>query len=584
MNDAFEPVDLHLAETLLRLSGSTDEELRQALLLLSYHTRNGHVCIDLRALPPGAPGDPRDSFPWRFIKALPKSTLVGLDRHRSTPLVVEGDSLLYFRRMREHELTTASRLRNLAMPLSFGAPDVRLLPRETETTAGTRTTPKADVPDPAARALELVLQRRLLVVTGGPGTGKTTVTAAVLAGMLMTTPGLRVALAAPTGKAAARLRDSLQQAFGRLIPGDDPRPAIPDVKTLHRLLGRRMHSASFLHNETNPLNCDLVVVDEASMIDLPLFAGLLAALPPDARLVLAGDRYQLASVEAGTVLGDLCSVTESSDATGSLFAEAGELARCILELEKNYRFGEDSGISRLAKLVRHGDDAAALALLRAGGPDLTFLQDSASAQIDMQRVIMEGFRALGRSREPVECLKALDHFRILCAHRRGPGGVEELNAMARDVLLAEGVLRRTSGGVGGLEPLPILITRNDHRLRLFNGDLGVLLHDEEGRASVHFPGDEPGGTRRLPPERLPEHELSFATTVHKSQGSEFEEALLVLPPQSSPVLTRELIYTAVTRARRRFVLRGSETVLSEAVRLAIVRTSGLRRALLSGTD
>ena len=577
MDESFDPIDRHMAATLLRLSNSEDEELGEALRLLCHHTRNGHVCIDLRTLPPNGPGDGRASFSWRFIKSLSRSPLVGPDRHHTTPLVLEGESRLYLRRMREHELLTASLLRNLSIPTGSDPEDMRWGHSATE--ADTHR----EANDPGMRALELVRERRLVVLTGGPGTGKTTVTAAVLTAMLQAQPNLRVALAAPTGKAAARLRESLNASLQRLNATEGRRPDIPDVQTLHRLLGRRMHSASFLRNRSNPLACDIVVVDEASMVDLPLFAGLLAALPPQARLILAGDRHQLASVESGTVLGDLCSVTHAPQASGSLFDEAGELGRCIIELEKNFRFGPDSGIAELANRVRAGDDSAALRVLRSARTDLKYIPDSPSADRDLRRAIADGFSQLGESRDPAECLHALDRFRILCAHRRGRGGVEELNTLAREVLQAEGVLSRSGGGFGGLEPLPILITRNDHRLRLFNGDLGILLYDADGRAAVFFRSEESGGLRRFAPERLPEHELSFATTVHKSQGSEFAEALLVLPPESSPVLTRELVYTAITRARERFLLRGSEAVFGAAVRAAILRTSGLRRALLSNS-
>ncbi len=572
MDESFAAVDLHLADTLLRLAGSSDEELREAIRLLSFHTRKGHVCLDLRNLPPNGPGE-RRHFPARFVRSLSKSNLVGMDRHRGTPLVLDGESRLYFRRMREYELRTASRLRNLALPVPVEGDRAR---------AWSGPAPASSSgSEPLEQARRLIRERKLVVITGGPGTGKTTITAALLADLRAAWPGLRVELAAPTGKAAARLRQSLQSAFARLAEEGMVAPGelVPEVRTLHRLLGRSSISSLRRARET-PLSCDLLVIDEASMVDLPLFAAMLAALPEHARLILAGDRHQLASVEAGTVLGDLCSVTEQEESEPSLFTESAELARCIIELQHNYRFGADSGIAQLAAHVRRGDAGSALAVFERSPTDLTFLREAGEAR---RAEIVSGFRPLGEASDALQCLAALDGFRILCAHRRGPGGVEELNMYAREVLLREGILRRVAGGIGGLEPLPILVTRNDHRLRLFNGDLGVLLHDPSGEPYVHFAAEEPGQVRRVPPERLPEHELSFATTVHKSQGSEFDRAFLQLPPEPSPVLTRELIYTAATRARGRFLVCGTDDVFRAGVAAVVSRNSGLRAALLSGT-
>lgn len=548
----------------MRLSGEQDPRFGELIRLLSYHTRNGHVCINLRHLPGGGPGS-IVSFPQTFIRKLTRSALVGSDRQADRPLVLAEDSLLYFRRFREYELRTAARLRNLALP-------DRAAPSGMPSQAGPE------------RAAALAAWRKLVVITGGPGTGKTTTTARILVRLLGDEPQLRLLIAAPTGKAAMRLRDSLSSALALLDVSDELRARIPEVTTLHRLLGSRTFSARYRRNNANPLPCELLVIDEASMVDLPLFAAVLDALPKHARLVLSGDRYQLASVEAGTVLGDLCSVSdqpEGSTESIGLFSEAGTLRECIVELQKNYRFAEDSGIAMLASAVRSGDAKAAGQIL-ASGSEVVHLSGAVADAEHLGDCIAQGYAGLADASDPQVCLQALESFRILCAHRRGPGGVAALNELATEVLLQRGILTRTRAGIGGLQPLPILVTRNDYRLRLFNGDMGVLMYNEDGEALVHFSGNGDEPPRALPPERLPEHEVCFAMTVHKSQGSEFDRALLVLPEEVSPVLTRELVYTAITRARFAFLLFGDLGVFQAAVGRAVKRTSGLRRALLSG--
>jgi exodeoxyribonuclease V alpha subunit len=510
----------------------------------------------------------------------------------------------------------------------------------------------SDEPDWQKLACALAVRSRLAIITGGPGTGKTSTVARLLVLLLalskdeQTAP--RIGLAAPTGKAAARLTQSLRAALDGL-----PWPALPGgaalrerllagigagAVTLHRLLGARLYRPV-----SEPLPLDVLVVDEASMIDLALMDTLLAALPPAARLTLLGDKDQLASVEAGAVLGELCRRAEGGHygaaACAWLAACTGvpppeplrdaaglPLDQAVAMLRTSHRFGADSGIGRLAAAVHAGDAAAVRALLAAqlsdvrraelGAGDLSrdpalraLLLDQAeasSAQFlhalratrpapDAPRAVWDGWAA--------QLLRELGRFQLLCALREGPWGVAVLNAAIETLLRETGLLAAaTDGGSSrgdgrndGTSPdawyagRPVLVTRNDAALGLMNGDVGLALRiparfGASGQPDpaaglalrVAFPGDS-GGVRWLSAARLPAVETVWAMTVHKAQGSEFEHAALLLPDRMTPVLTRELIYTGLTRARQRFTLigpAGVDAVLAQALARRVRRSGG----------
>jgi exodeoxyribonuclease V alpha subunit len=443
--------------------------------------------------------------------------------------------------------------------------------------------------------------KRFSVITGGPGTGKTFTIARILA-ILAGQPGgdrLRVKLAAPTGKAAGRLLDSLRQAREALELAPGPSAVIPDdVSTIHRLLRPVYGTPHFRHNRNDPLPIDVLIVDEASMVDLALMAKLLEAVPAAARVIIVGDKDQLASVEAGSVLGDICGrdrprgfSPEFSAAVGRLTeaaalpaAEAAApLDDCIVELRHSYRFSERGSIGELSRAVNRGDGECALAILADPGDEgVEWLQPAAGVDslAAMEERILRGYGTGPAERDPESMLQALGRFRVLCAHNVGAFGAQFFNRFAERVLTERGVIR-ASAGSPWYTGRPVLITRNDYTLGLFNGDIGIALpsgRDGGGSLWVHFPGSE-GETRLVPPFRLPPHETVYAMTVHKSQGSEFEEVLLILPPKDSPALTRELVYTAMTRARSRIVLWGNRRVLETAVGRRIERATGLREAL-----
>jgi exodeoxyribonuclease V alpha subunit len=428
------------------------------------------------------------------------------------------------------------------------------------------------------RAGEVALRGRLTLVTGGPGTGKTW-TAARLLVLLQALHGrsapLRVALAAPTGKAAARLKQSIQQALQDLRPalGRDAVALAPwadqlgSARTLHALLGPRPGTRRFRHDAANPLPLDLLFVDEASMVHLELMARLLDALPPQARLVLLGDPHQLASVEAGAVLADLC--------------QAPLLAPRTVALRESRRF--QGAIGTLAQAVHAGDGAAALAALQADATGALALQSprdpAALLPLAVQgyRPMLEAVHGLGApAGRAAAALRAFDGFRLLCALREGPWGVEGLNAAVERALAEAGLLSGRGEWYAGR---PVMLLRNQPALGLFNGDIGLVLPGEDGAPRVWFA--EGDALRAVAVGRLERVETAFAMTVHKSQGSEFGHVALVLPPDDGPLLTRELVYTGLTRARERFTLVAPQPpLLARAVARQTRRLGGLAGRLL----
>ena len=463
-------------------------------------------------------------------------------------------------------------------------------------------------------ACALALRGRLTVVTGGPGTGKTWTAARmlVLLQALHTGPQpLRVALAAPTGKAAARLRQSFESALADLranlvddLPAAqtlDPGPA----RTLHALLGVRPGTRQFVHDAARPLDLDLLFVDEASMVHLEMMASLLQALPPQCRLVLLGDRDQLASVEAGAVLGDICGHAQPGGQpaysaataqwvealTGQLLphtapGDGHALAQQTVALRHSRRFG--GPIGALARAVNAGDTVAAQALLAGDGTAAVMraeLRDTAEAAALAAAGYGDYTQMLARrpgeraAFEPwvQQLLGAFDTMRVLCALREGPWGVTGLNAAIEQALSTQGLIARRGEWYEGR---PVLVTRNDPALAVFNGDIGIVL-----RSPALQPGDasslrvwfrDGDGLRSIAVGRLVQLQTAWAMTVHKSQGSEFAKVLLVLPGQDSPVLTRELLYTGVTRARSAFTLAGPAGMpLEAAIGRRTRRLSGL---------
>ena len=595
-------LDHALAQSLRRLDRDTPDAVLAAAALASLAVAKGHAGVRLGAADglveaeiawPDADAWTRQLAASRWVDTPDDATAVA-DPH--APLVLEG-GLLYLRRYREYERALALGLQRIAtQPVpEAGIEPLALL--------FARLFPQATHDDRQALAAALALRHALLLVTGGPGTGKTTTTARLL--VLLVAQALhagraspRIALAAPTGRAAERMAESVRQAVQALAAmgvDADLLAALPTSgTTLHRLLGTIPDSPRFRHDGDNPLPFDVVVVDEASMIDLPLMAKLVDAVASGTRLVLLGDPDQLPSVEAGDVLAAILGAAGEGDAMGrgdadvlrpllgdadstSVLAQEGGEARfpgIRVHLQRGWRQSEALDLAPLAAAVREGDADAALAQLRAGTLSNVHFHEGLADPLELQRDdLLAHFRALGHAATPADALAQSTRLRLLTAVREGPQGARTLNARI-ERLLAEG------GGAGRapqghFQGQLLIVTENSYRHRLFNGDIGVCLRDAAGTLVAWFPGDDAGNPRAFHPAALPAHESAFAMTVHKAQGSEFDTVWLLLPARGNRVLSRELVYTGITRARRALHVAGSEAVIREALVRHAGRWSGL---------
>ncbi|AZD83607.1 MULTISPECIES: exodeoxyribonuclease V subunit alpha [Pseudomonas] len=629
-----------------------DPLVLMAAALTSHQLGHGHVCLDLfetlkepdfaLSLPPE--GDLQSTaavLPSQVLatlegahwcKALAASRLVALaadqsEQARQRPLVLSGKRL-YLRRYWAYERRIDNALRQRLAVQEETPADLA------ERLGGLFGAAKATGPvDWQKLACALATRGAFSIITGGPGTGKTTTVVRLLA--LLQAPAveagkpLRIRLAAPTGKAAARLTESISLQVRSLSVDDSVREKIPsDVTTVHRLLGNRPGTRHFRHHAGNRLPLDVLVVDEASMIDLEMMANLLDALPVHARLVLLGDKDQLASVEAGAVLGDLCRDAEAGwyspqtrnwleAVSGEQLADSGlqednvgthPLAQQVVMLRHSRRFGEGSGIGQLARWVNQQQAEEARRLLAARShADLYGLSLKGEQDRALERLLLEGhgdgpqgyrhYLSLLRGQRPPadtaledprwtawarDVLQAFDQFQLLCAVRKGPWGVEGLNQRITAALFKARLIESDQQWYEGR---PVLMTRNDYGLGLMNGDIGIALKlpEHEGAQNgrrvlrVAFPrNDGQGGVRFVLPSRLNDVETVYAMTVHKSQGSEFAHTALILPEALNPVLTKELIYTGITRAKDWFsLIEPRAGVFEEAVRRKVKRLSGL---------
>jgi exodeoxyribonuclease V alpha subunit len=596
-------LDAEVARGLGRITGESHPEVLLAAAVTSRATRLGHVCLDLAdatALATDEAGVVHAALPAAaaWAELLAGSPLVGPPDRRDTPLVLAG-SRLYLRRYFAYEERLARHLGARIGGLDDRV-DGKLLREGLDRLFGRQA---GDARDLQRLAALVAVLRGFCIISGGPGTGKTTTVTKILAllqeqAVARDGRKLQIVLVAPTGKAAARLRESIEKARDGLACTPAIQSLIPsDATTIHRRLSPMAGSTTrFWHDEGNPLACDVMLVDEASMVDLPLMTRLLDALPEGARLILLGDRNQLASVETGAILGDLCGpATEpafSADFARRVFELVGEevprqrahappIADCVVQLEKSWRFGEESGIRRLALAINAGDADDAVRLLESGDyPDIAVRPGPTDKTLgaELAASVVEGYRGYLAEAGPVEAAGALGSYRVLTAHRTGPFGVEALNPRIEEVLEETGLLRTRGRWYAHR---PVLVMENDYAVGLFNGDVGVVLPDA-GEMRVHFVGAD-GHDRALAPSRLPRHETVFAMTVHKAQGAEVGEVAFVLPGGATRVLTRELVYTAVTRAMGRVVVFGAGEVLRAAVRRGVRRASGLRERVWPGS-
>lgn len=606
-------IDEQLARGVVRMAGESRPEVLLAAALASRAVRNGHVCLDLArvAAPEGgaaalaladAAGVPL-ALPLPslddWLAALGTSRVVG-GTSDVTPLVLDGERL-YLRRYFRYETRLAEQLAQRIAHLDTTVDGKAL--RASLDRLFPRTGLASGELDLQRLAALVAVARRFCIISGGPGTGKTTTVVKILAllaeqALLAGRKKLHVTLVAPTGKAAARLREAILEQRAKLDVEERIRAIVPDeTSTIHRALKPIAGTLSrFQHHADNPLPTDVLLVDEASMVDLALMARLVDALPPHARLILLGDRNQLASVEAGAVFGDLCGAARAvgfsrafaehvGKLTGDELPVAGDgeasIGDCVVQLRRNYRYPAGSGIAALAQAINDGDAEGVLAVLAAGYEDVKHFPSPPAGEDGLgdalRAGVVAGYGPYLREKEPRACFEAFGRFRVLAAHRRGAHGVERLNALIAEALAGEGMLEASGPWYARR---PVMVRENDYQVGLFNGDVGLVLPDaEDGDAArVWFFGPE-GGGRKLAPSRLPAHETVFAMTVHKAQGSEFDDVAVVLPSESSTILTRELLYTAVTRTRRCISNFGAIDAISAAVNAPIARSSCLRETL-----
>jgi len=607
------PIDIHFARFVTRLHGRPDDDVFLAAALVSRATTGGDVCLDLAAaaetqLVAAAPGRRGVTCPplsgWR--KKLVRSPAVGRPG-RLCPLIIDDRDRLYLYRYwnYEHELAGAI---NRRMAQEVSGIDLKVLKDGLQK----YFPPSGGHPvDWQKIACLCAVTRKLSVISGGPGTGKTFLIAGLLALILEQAGGEspNIFLAAPTGKAAARLKEALRSAAGRLACPDFVREKLPaDTYTIHRLLGAIPDSPHFYYNQDHPLPADVLIVDEASMVDLALMAKLVLALSPDARLVLIGDMDQLASVSPGSAFGDICGrggrhvfsapfvrlaqkvgLQTGTAPPGDSAAPSG-LQDCTVVLKKGYRFKKNSGIAALAEAVKKGDRPGAVDILKSGAFDeLSWreIDSFESLKNGLASRVIQPYAAYLQTEDPAQAFRQFSRFAILCAARKGILGVEAVSRLVETILHQKGLIRPDAAAADPWYPgRPILITRNSYSLNLFNGDIGLTFSGKPADGDdprVYFQNGE-GELRRFSPYRLPENEPAYAMTVHKSQGSEFEHVLLILPEQDSPLLTRELLFTGVTRAGKSLEIWAREDILKLAVSRRIERASGLRDLLWGDTS
>ncbi len=606
-NNLLQDIDLKFSDLLTTLAGDTaSAELSLAGVLVSNITSGAkHICLDIKALAdrPLATlfNDPSENLPDRLNRIrtpvadtwaaqLKGSTVVGRPGEYQ-PLILDRQQRLYLYRYwtYEHQLAAAIKSRTGM----HGPPVDRHLLQ-----AGLRRyfDHAGSSPNWQKVAAYAAATNNFCIISGGPGTGKTHTVTHILALLLEQDSGLKISLCAPTGKAAARLQESIKKAKQALVCAPSLLAAIPEeATTIHRLLGVRRNSPYFYHDSHYPLSADILIVDEASMVSLALMAKLVLAAADQTRVILLGDKNQLASVEAGAVLGDICEAADtnqfSREFCDAYAGSSGEkmdrvcvpgrtaLSDCAVELKFSYRFDESSAIGTVSQAVNRGDISRALELIETDTSKTVIkrqLPGSSELESVLAADLASNYADLFRAQNVQEAFSVLETFRILCSHRKGPYGVKNINLLMETIFQKQGFIDMTRDYYPGR---PIMILSNHYSLKLYNGDVGIIWEDETREKRAYFP-DRQGGFRTLAPVRLPAHETVYAMTIHKSQGSEFDQILMILPPVDSPVFTRELVYTGITRARCKVEIWANDDIFNKAVTARVERRSGLRDALL----
>ncbi|MCF8069984.1 MAG: exodeoxyribonuclease V subunit alpha [Desulfobacterales bacterium] len=603
-------IDFHFAEFISRLAQRNSRELFIAAALASSATGEKNICLDLaqmenRPLTDAGLNNKNIYCPdlksWR--KKLEMCSVFGKPGDYK-PLILDSKDRLYLYRYFDYE-----------QKLSDSIKKRLITDMDPEKISRVKTYVKnIFILDPAKPDYQVIAAvttalQNISVISGGPGTGKTsTIIKALELILSVSNQKLKIYLAAPTGKAANRLMESVVQGTGQSGCSDEMKACFPqEAYTIHRLLGTKWGTPYFKHNEDNLLHADVVVIDEASMVDLALMSKLFSAIPENSKIILAGDKDQLSSVESGSVLGDICDRqhthnfsksyrTVIREITGYKLAaseeyvqSASRLSDNIVVLDKSYRFTADSGIGEFGKHVNRGDVNSALDLLNDPAyPDIEFKELASPqhlAQLVSEKTLQYFNTQVVADRGLKRFFTLFDRFKILCTLKNGPFGIHAINDLVEDNLVKKNIISFSNEYASGHWYIgkPVMIKSNNYALGLFNGDIGIIMADDtttdRNILTAWFQSGPSQNPRRFPLYQLPDHDIAYAMTIHKSQGSEFDDIVIILPEKDTPFLTRELIYTAITRARKTVTIWGSEKALSGAISRTIQRASGLRDSL-----
>lgn len=606
----FTNIDLHFGKFINELANEKDPYLFLASALVSNAAGNGDVCLDLEKISEKVILEETEDRKMLacpaldvWVEKLGRTNVVGKPGDYR-PLILDDKNRLYLHKYWSYEKTLSDAIKKRAID-DISGPDIKydrkhfkmLLNKYFPDISGEKTNLQKI-------AAATTIFKRFCLISGGPGTGKTTAIAKILALLIEVESGkkLKIYLCAPTGKAAAKLSESIRNTKKNIDCSDEIKKLIPEnAYTIHRLLKTVSGSSGFYYNADNKLPADVVIVDEASMVDLALLTKFVEALPDRARLVLAGDKDQLASVEAGSVLGDLCNRGNIHGYSCNLYNKLYEetngsidiafpdresavakpvLNDCIVVFNKNYRFSESSSIGRLSMAVNKGEAESAIGILKEKNEDGICWEEIKSQQQLyrlLEEKILEGYCPYLKINDPIAALNSFGRFKILCAVNKGPFGIDSINFLAESVLSKKRFIDTSNQWYRGR---PVLIKENSYSLGLYNGDMGLIMpaQDADNNLYAYFHGIlEPD--RKFKPGILPKHDTAYAMTVHKSQGSEFENVVLILPEKDYPVLTRELIYTGITRTTGKLTIIGTASILRTAILRKTERASGLQDAL-----
>ncbi|MGB2687486.1 MAG: exodeoxyribonuclease V subunit alpha [Desulfobacterales bacterium] len=604
-------IDVHFGKFITDLDKNDNSDIFIAAALVSRSTGDGDGYLDLnystrKPILLDINGKDRFKSPKlsEWLKTLSQSRAVGRPGE-FRPLILDEKNRLYLYRYWDYENRLSNTIKSRVKE------DIQGIDRSTLKDSLNRLFPNNGTDEFNWHKVAGVIAayKKFCVITGGPGTGKTFTTAKILALLLELSrkDKLSILLAAPTGKAAARIGESIKAAKETLNCSDDIVDAIPsEAYTIHRMLKTIPGSPYFYHNAENPLSADIVVVDEVSMVDLALMSKLLSAVKNDARIILIGDKDQLASVEAGFVMADICDrgnvhlfseyfckqfekLTQCKmEVSSKELKDNPGLYDCMVVLKKSYRFTDTSGIGECSRAVNNGKFDETFTILKRNPDQIDWKKITGPNDLLMALPIeiVNGYSDYLNCRDPHRALELFNRFRILCAVKFGALGVTAINRLTEEILNRDGLIELDNVSTyPWYKGRPVLITRNDYSLELFNGDIGITMPEPNSESKdlyVFFSGVS-GKLRRFLPHRLPEHETAYAMTVHKSQGSEFETVLLILPVQDYPVLTRELLYTGITRAKKHISIWGREEIIKTTILRKINRNSGLKDALWENT-